>query len=83
MVMYVLRIWRNEPAKSKVHFFSSYFFTTLQKDGVEGVKKWTAKKGIDIFEKSFIFLPINENHHWSLCVIVNPGEIMNSYVSHL
>eukprot|EP00814_Leptocylindrus_danicus_P021932 CAMPEP_0116004258 /NCGR_PEP_ID=MMETSP0321-20121206/502_1 /TAXON_ID=163516 /ORGANISM="Leptocylindrus danicus var. danicus, Strain B650" /LENGTH=1022 /DNA_ID=CAMNT_0003472539 /DNA_START=186 /DNA_END=3255 /DNA_ORIENTATION=- len=75
-------IWRKEPAESKVHFFTSHFFTTLQENDVQGVSSWTVKKGIDIFEKSFIFLPINEHLHWSLCVIVNPGEIMNSCGNH-
>ena len=64
--------------KEYVHFFSSYFFTTLVKEGVEGVKTWTEKKNINIFEKRLIFIPINENLHWTLCVVVNPGAIISS-----
>ena len=60
-----------------MHCFSSHFFTTLLEDGLKGVQKWTANKGIDIFEKKFIFIPINEALHWSLCVVVNPGYILN------
>lgn len=60
---------------TNVHFFTSHFFTTLAKAGPSGVNSWTARKKINIFEKSFIFIPINKSLHWSLCVVVNPGEI--------
>ena len=36
---------------------------------------WTGKKNIDIFQKKLIFIPINKDLHWSLCVVVNPGAI--------
>ena len=75
------RIWRNDdPETSAVHFFTSHFFTTLDDEGPEAVSSWTAKKNIDIFKKRFIFIPINESLHWSLCVVVNPGYIENEYV---
>ena len=44
-------------------------------EGSQGVASWTAKKNINIFKKKFIFIPINENLHWSLCVVVNAGKI--------
>jgi Ulp1 protease family, C-terminal catalytic domain len=47
----------------------------LDEEGVESVTKWTAKRGINVFDKKFVFIPINENVHWSLCVVVNPGHI--------
>ncbi|MGK3738900.1 MAG: hypothetical protein ACI8RD_010820 [Bacillariaceae sp.] len=61
-----------------VHFFTSHFHSTLASDGVEGVKSWTARKNINIFEKKLIFIPINKTLHWSLCVIVNPGVVEKS-----
>eukprot|EP00536_Pseudo-nitzschia_multiseries_P008300 jgi/Psemu1/257073/estExt_Genewise1Plus.C_2090059 len=63
---------------SDVHFFTSHFYTTLASEGVEGVKSWTARKNINIFEKKLIFIPVNKSLHWSLCVIVNPGAIIPS-----
>lgn len=73
------RMWRKENHKtSKVHFFSSHFFSTLQEKGPSGVSRWTTKKNIDIFSKTFIFIPINESLHWSLCVVCNPGEFRNA-----
>lgn len=40
------------------------------------VTKWTRNKSIDIFSKKFVFVPINESLHWSLCVIVNPRFVL-------
>ncbi len=40
------------------------------------MKRWTEKKGIDIFQKKFIFIPINKTLHWSQCVVINPGAII-------
>jgi hypothetical protein len=63
---------------SDLHIFSSHFFTTLLNDGTDAVRSWTAKKNIDIFQKKLIFIPINRSLHWSLCVVVNPGAILNA-----
>lgn len=71
------RMFRNgDPAR--MHIFTTHFFTTLDEDGPEGVTKWTERKGIDVFSKKFIYIPINEHLHWSLAVVVNPGKIVES-----
>ena len=44
--------------------------STLKKEP-SSVASWTKK--IDIFKKKLIFVPVNADNHWSLCVIVNPG----------
>jgi Ulp1 protease family, C-terminal catalytic domain len=49
----------------------------LVDEGPVGVSKWTAKRNINVFEKKFVFIPINEALHWSLCVVVNPGSIVD------
>mmetsp|Transcript_10341 Transcript_10341/g.17114 ORF Transcript_10341/g.17114 Transcript_10341/m.17114 type:complete len:334 (-) Transcript_10341:57-1058(-) len=61
-----------------VHIFTSHFMSTLASDGAKAVSSWTAKKRIDIFEKKLIFVPVNSDLHWSLCVVVNPGFIANN-----
>jgi Ulp1 protease family, C-terminal catalytic domain len=43
------------------------------------VKSWT--KNVDIFDKDFIFVPINEHNHWFLAIICFPG--LNGPVSAL
>ncbi|XP_050988720.1 sentrin-specific protease 6 isoform X2 [Labeo rohita] len=74
---------------SKYHVFSSFFFKRLtQKDhrrlpettGLSiqerrhsRVKTWT--RGVNLFEKDFIFVPINQMAHWYLAVICFPGKI--------
>ena len=63
---------------SDVHFFTSHFMTTLKDDGTQAVSSWTANKNINVFEKRLVFIPVNENLHWSLCVVVNPGLIASS-----
>lgn len=35
------------------------------------VKTWT--KSVNLFEKEFIIVPINENAHWFLAIICYPG----------
>lgn len=63
-----------------VHFFTSHFFTTLVNEGPNGVSSWTSRKEINIFQKKFIFIPINESLHWSLCVVVNAGNIRRQLI---
>ncbi|KAJ4716792.1 Ubiquitin-like-specific protease 2B [Melia azedarach] len=67
------------------HFFNSFFFrklADLDKDSssaCEGraafqrVRKWTRK--VNLFEKDYIFIPVNYSFHWSLIVICHPGEV--------
>jgi len=55
--------------------------TTLKDEGPEAVSSWTAKKSINIFKKKFVFIPVNADLHWSLCVVVNAGLIANWYDS--
>jgi len=71
---------------SRCHIFNSFFYKRLvdcmggsrirkgnweeMRAGYESVKRWT--RGVDLFEKDFIFVPINEALHWSLIVIYKP-----------
>ena len=66
--------------RTKFHVFSSHFYTALKDKGPEGVTKWTKNKNINVFDKEIIFIPINETLHWSLCVVVNPGSIVNAFI---
>ncbi|KAJ0964332.1 hypothetical protein J5N97_029454 [Dioscorea zingiberensis] len=73
--------------KHRFHFFNSFFFRKLadldKNPGCssEGraaflrVRKWTRK--VNVFEKDYIFIPVNFNLHWSLLVICHPGEVVN------
>lgn len=71
--------------RHRYHFFNSFFFRKLadmDKDpsnAFDGraaflrVRKWTRK--VNLFEKDFVFIPVNYNLHWSLIVICHPGEV--------
>ncbi|XP_069060952.1 sentrin-specific protease 7 isoform X2 [Pleurodeles waltl] len=68
------------------HIFSSFFFRCLTRTESNltdenpdtspaqrrhrGVRTWT--RHVDIFEKDFIFVPVNEESHWYLAVICFP-----------
>jgi Ulp1 family protease len=66
--------------QSRVHAFNCQFYTKLQekrnvKDNCHGlVARWTKK--FNLFDKDFIFIPVNKSMHWSLAVIAYPGHIM-------
>ena len=70
----------------RVHIFTTYWFSRLiqtpspieaRKDDLirrhDKVKRWTRK--VNIFEKDFVVVPINENYHWYLCIICYPGQV--------
>ncbi|WVQ69152.1 uncharacterized protein L199_007367 [Kwoniella botswanensis] len=75
-----------ERRRDQVHLFNSFFYERLSNrakrpqkgetfwPGYESVKKWS--KGKDIFGKRFVVIPINENYHWYLAVIINPSGIL-------
>ena len=73
------RISRGEAQQpsSDVHFFTSHFMTTMKEKGPVAVASWTEKKNIDLFQKKLVFIPVNADLHWSLCVVVNPGKVAN------
>merc|ERR1719317_1095576 len=76
----------SEEDKNRVHIFTTFWFSRLtskpspieaRKDPVQRrydrVKRWTRK--VNIFEKDFVVVPINENYHWYLCIICYPGMV--------
>uniref|UniRef100_A0A3Q1H2N8 Sentrin-specific protease 6 n=2 Tax=Anabas testudineus TaxID=64144 RepID=A0A3Q1H2N8_ANATE len=82
----VLEKLRKDDAQ-RIHVFSSFFYKRLnqrerrnvpdatnlpiQKRKHNRVKTWT--RHVDLFQKDFIFVPINESAHWYLAVICFPG----------
>ncbi|CAK9137778.1 unnamed protein product [Ilex paraguariensis] len=62
------------------HFFNTYFYRKLkeavlkkrsdQENSFEKFRRWW--KGVNIFEKSYILLPIHDDLHWSLVIICIP-----------
>ncbi|GER55569.1 sentrin/sumo-specific protease [Striga asiatica] len=77
----------NKEKQRRFHFFNTFFFQKLldmdrdlsrdceNSDSFHRVRKWT--RNINIFEKDYIFIPVNFSLHWSLIVICHPGEVAN------
>eukprot|EP00878_Enallax_costatus_P018370 GHUV01019338.1.p1 GENE.GHUV01019338.1~~GHUV01019338.1.p1 ORF type:complete len:556 (+),score=211.78 GHUV01019338.1:276-1943(+) len=84
----VLELSLPAEVRGRFHFFNSFFFKKLTekssttpgqskktddvaKRNHDRVKSWT--KGIDIFTKDYLFVPIHDLLHWSLVIICHPG----------
>ncbi|KAI9573550.1 hypothetical protein HD554DRAFT_2167133 [Boletus coccyginus] len=85
LIEFGLKLWLNElrgkdPALAdQIHVFSSFFYKKLNnrknpEDGYNSVRKWTSK--IDLFAKKYVIVPINENVHWYLAIIYEPGHTL-------
>ncbi|KAJ0725736.1 putative Ulp1 peptidase [Helianthus annuus] len=67
----------SEDRTCNYHFFNTYFYNKLQnlnytKDSFLKFRKWW--KGVNIFEKAYIVLPVHESAHWSLGIICIPSK---------
>lgn len=64
-----------------IHVFNTFFIPILMSDSVENsyakLRRWTAKE--DLFSKKYIVIPVNENYHWYLALIVNPAYILTEH----
>lgn len=80
--------------RKRTHILSSFFYKRLTQrnnsldnhgstpDRMHSqVKTWT--KNVDIFEKDFVFVPINENSHWYLAVICFAGHTEATYINEI
>lgn len=86
---YLLSELLNDEERNRTHVFSTFFYkrlttmtnnrrgsdkdpkmTASQKRHAR-VKNWT--KGVNLFEKDFIVIPINEQSHWFLAIICFPS----------
>jgi Ulp1 family protease len=71
-----------------VHAFPCDFFTMLSAGNERGklkadkdkarrayarVERWT--RGVDIFAKRFLLVPVFDQQHWSLAIVCHPGEL--------
>ncbi|KAK3129150.1 hypothetical protein QOZ80_6BG0472430 [Eleusine coracana subsp. coracana] len=66
--------------RAEYHIFNTYFFSKLEaltsKDDKTTyflkLRRWW--KGIDIFQKAYILLPVHADAHWSLVIICMPAK---------
>ncbi|KAI5106896.1 sentrin-specific protease 7, partial [Silurus meridionalis] len=82
------------PSVRRSHVFSSFFYKQLtRRDNAnedststpaqlrrhQRVRTWT--RHVDIFEKDFLFVPVNQEAHWYLVVVCFPGLDEPQYVA--
>nr|CDI51342.1 conserved hypothetical protein (N-terminal fragment) [Melanopsichium pennsylvanicum 4] len=70
---------RDPDLADSVHIFNTFFWKQLLAESTvetsyRRVRRWTSK--VDLFSKKYIVVPINEDYHWYLAVIVNPGLML-------
>lgn len=82
-IRFLQELWSpTDRSQHNIYFFNTYFYSKLQK-AVEyqrsdkeaffiKFRRWW--RGVNIFQKAYIFLPINEDNHWSLMIICIPDE---------
>lgn len=60
----------------RIHILSTFFYSKLADRGYDyaAVSRWTAK--VDIFAMNYVLVPINQNSHWYIIVICNPGSCL-------
>ncbi|XP_046886299.1 sentrin-specific protease 7b [Hypomesus transpacificus] len=83
---YLLLEWAGGELAERCHVFSSFFYKQLTRCDTaseeaaavpprnrrhQRVKTWT--RSVDIFNKDYLFVPVNHEAHWYLVIICFPG----------
>ncbi|KCV71421.1 sentrin-specific protease 1 [Fonticula alba] len=55
-----------------VHWFSTFFYSTLAKDGYARVRRWTRR--VDIFSKDLLLVPVHLGMHWCMAAVHFPDR---------
>lgn len=68
---------RDPELNKRVYLHNSFFYTKLKGPrgtiNYDSVKNWTAK--VDLLAYDYIIVPVNENFHWWVAIICNPGRL--------
>uniref|UniRef100_A0A0K2UJS5 Putative LOC100642437 [Bombus terrestris] n=1 Tax=Lepeophtheirus salmonis TaxID=72036 RepID=A0A0K2UJS5_LEPSM len=64
---------RPKKQKNKLHPVEDNPNLSAAEKRYERVKRWTKK--VNLFDKDFIIIPINEHSHWFVAIICYPGQI--------
>lgn len=70
--------------REQIHVFNSFFFSKIKplrrnpedEVALKRASRWL--KGVDIFSKDFLIMPVCEQDHWVLVIICYPANIPNS-----
>ncbi|CAA17063.1 SUMO deconjugating enzyme Ulp1 [Schizosaccharomyces pombe] len=53
----------------RVHGFNTFFYTSLQRRGYAGVRRWAKKARVNIADMDAVFIPVHLDVHWCMAVI--------------
>ncbi|KAL0579200.1 hypothetical protein V5O48_002823 [Marasmius crinis-equi] len=81
-----LKLWLQQLDKDnsvladQIYVFSTFFYQKLDKEegidaGYRAVARWTNK--VDLFQKKYVFVPINKDMHWFLAVLYQPRFVLD------
>lgn len=80
-MQYHLETEVSDDVKRQIHVFNSFFFSKIKtiansEDGdmktLKSASRWL--KGVEIFTKDFLIIPICDRDHWILVIICYPGN---------
>ncbi|QSL64239.1 hypothetical protein MERGE_000394 [Pneumocystis wakefieldiae] len=57
------------PKGPKVYAFNTFFYTTLEKKGYQGVQRWARRAKVNILEQDYVLIPIHLGVHWCMSII--------------
>jgi sentrin-specific protease 1 len=53
----------------RIHVFNTFFYSMLARKGYNGVRRWTKRAKVNLFEMNRVLIPINKGgFHWILVV---------------
>ncbi|EIE77647.1 hypothetical protein G6F55_007059 [Rhizopus delemar] len=74
------KIWQDEYPNNGIYVYTSFFFTKLKEckapEELSSLSRWT--RGVNLFEKDLLIIPVAEHKHWFLVLVANPGACIGS-----
>lgn len=63
---------------NKVYFMNVFLYSRMLEIGSEDTAKEWSNQDIDLFQYGVVIFPILDNTHFSLYVVANPSELIDS-----
>ncbi|EPX72551.1 SUMO deconjugating enzyme Ulp1 [Schizosaccharomyces octosporus yFS286] len=60
---------RSDSSLPRVHVFNTFFYTTLQKKGYAGVRRWARRASMKIADFDCVLVPVHLDVHWCMAAI--------------
>ncbi|KAL5673845.1 hypothetical protein ACJX0J_018151, partial [Zea mays] len=85
VINFYLQYLKKARPRRDLHMFNTYFYSKLEEalsmpghhdSEFSKLRRWW--RGVDIFKKAYIILPINESMHWSLIIVCMPTKEADS-----